>query len=61
MVTIVLRCAGCGNTTDAERAKYDPPTAAVMVTSMCPRCDTGDFESVHYLDSDGSEVLQSAI
>jgi hypothetical protein len=55
---IHIRCEGCGNALRVERAKYDPPLAVEMTISCCNICDRGDFESVAYFDTSGSEVLQ---
>lgn len=55
---IHVRCETCGNAARVTRAGYDPDEAAEMATSQCNLCDTGDFESVHYTDSSGDEVMQ---
>lgn len=57
---ITLRCQCCSREMRVERASYDPPAATVLVMSECDRCNSGDFESIYYLDANGKEVLQEA-
>lgn len=51
---IPLRCR-CGNAVLRPPLAHEAGAAAI-VTSLCPECDTGDFEEVFYVDSTGREL-----
>ena len=49
--TIPLRCF-CGNAVLRRRLTHEA-NAVEVVTSLCPQCDTGDFEETFYSHPDG--------
>ena len=51
---IPLRCR-CGNAVLRPRLVHEEGAQAV-VTTLCPECDTGDFEEVFYVDATGREL-----
>lgn len=53
---ISLRCPRCWRSEIVKRVDYDP-TNAVEAFLLCPDCDNGGFESVHYFDGEGKEII----
>jgi hypothetical protein len=55
---IRLACEHCGVWADVLRDEFDPPTAVVMLTNECPRCNAaaGGFGTSEYFDADSNEV-----
>ena len=51
---IPLRCF-CGNAVLRPRLSHEIG-AREIVTSLCPECDTGNFEETFYTDATGREL-----
>lgn len=55
MTRIPLRCRTCGNATLVQPEPEEGGLREVN-TNICPLCDEGDFESLHYVDKTGREL-----
>ena len=53
---ILLECPKCEQQMLAERQPEDP-RRAVKVHIQCPECNAGDFDTPHYFDAKGKEVM----
>lgn len=60
---IKLSCRRCGNTGSYDRCIDNtiPETVVRIETTLCDRCDDGDFMQEIWIDECGKEVLPQSL